>query len=117
MIPRLVFILISAALACAAQESWADVRSVKSGSELRIYKKGDKKPVTGNVSEISEESVVVSVKHGQESIPREEIAKVELRVNAPHEEQEPDSLAHRRRTGARAKFHYKTIYQARKDQS
>jgi hypothetical protein len=73
----LAFSLIS--LGFAAADPWSKVIALKSGSEVRILKSGDKQPLSGQFSEADEERVIVVVKSTQFAITRAEIERVEAK--------------------------------------
>lgn len=71
------FVLI--ALAFAADDPWAKVIALKSGSEVRILKSGDKQPVTAQFSEADEERLIVVVKNTQLAIAKADVEKLEAK--------------------------------------
>ena len=42
---KLILLVLSATLAFAADDPWAKVKDLKTGTELRIYKKGSSQPL------------------------------------------------------------------------
>jgi hypothetical protein len=72
-------LLISAVLACAADDPWAKVRELKSGTEVRIFRKAAKQPTIGKFDEATAENVVVVVKNEQVAIPKDEIDRLDAR--------------------------------------
>ena len=66
-------------LVFAADDSWAKVRELKSGTELRIYKKGSTQPVVAKLDLATEESLVIVVKNEQSSVPKDEIDRLDYR--------------------------------------
>ncbi len=76
---RFVFLLLAAMAAVAAEDSWLRVRELGSGSELRIYRVNAKEPLQAKFDRASEDSLVVSIKQGQESIPKEDIERIDCR--------------------------------------
>ncbi|MEK7403703.1 MAG: hypothetical protein AAB225_01215 [Acidobacteriota bacterium] len=76
---RILVFLLSAMTGWAAEDAWAKVRELKSGAELRIYKKGAKQPVLAKRYEATEESLVVVVKNEQLAIPKDEIERIDAR--------------------------------------
>ena len=79
MVRTLLFLFAAVAAASGDEDPWMKVRKVESGSEVRIYKTGKKKPVEGKFERASGESVVVLLKDAQVSIPKEQVERVDWR--------------------------------------
>jgi hypothetical protein len=77
---RIVPLLLAASAAFAAEDAWAKVRELKSGVELRIYKKGQKQPVLAILDEARENSLVVVAKNEQTAIDKEDIDRIDYRL-------------------------------------
>jgi len=75
----MTLLLLSAITLVAADDPWAKVQEVKSGSELRVFKKGAKQPVLAKLDQVTEESVVIVVKNEQVAVPKEEIDRIDAR--------------------------------------
>src|SRR5260370_28626713 len=67
----------------AADDPWAKVRGLKSGTELRIYKKGSPQPVLAKMDQLTDENLVVLVKTEQIAIARDQIDRVDYRPAKP----------------------------------
>ena len=80
----ILLLLLTAMAALAAEDSWAQVRELKSGAELRIYKVNTKEPLLAKFDQASDESLIVITKNGQLSIPKEDIERVDCRRAKPH---------------------------------
>jgi len=78
-IRKLGLFLFTALLAFAADNPWAKVKDLKTGTELRIYKVGGKQPILAKMDELTDESLVVVVKNEQTAIPKEEIDRIDYR--------------------------------------
>lgn len=79
MLKTLLLLACGAALAAAADNPWDKVKTIKSGAELRVYKKGVSQPLLVKMDEATDESLVVVNKKEQVAIPREEIDRVDAR--------------------------------------
>src|SRR6476620_9996728 len=101
----LVFFLATMT-ALSQDEGWSAVRQIESGTELRIYRKGEKKPLEGKMREAGEENLVVSVKKGQESVAKDQIERIDMRTQGSSYVKEKKG----REVTVHAKPHYKTIY-------
>lgn len=77
MLSRYLFVL--PLLALAADDQWTKVREVKSGTELRIYKKGYKAPIAAKMDEATEDKLMIVIGESQVAIPKEEIDRIEQR--------------------------------------
>lgn len=78
MLKFTAFLLMALAV-FAADDPWTKVSAVKSGTELRILKRGSKQPVLAKMDELTESSLIVIVKNEQVAIPREEIERIDAR--------------------------------------
>lgn len=76
---RILLFLFTALLAFAADNPWAKVKDLKTGTELRIYKVGGKQPILAKMDELTDESLVVVIKNEQTAIPREAIDRIDYR--------------------------------------
>ena len=75
-LPILLFVTI---LAGGAEDPWTKVRELKSGTELRIYKKDAKQPLLVKMDEATDESLLVVLKNEQVSIPKDQIDRIDYR--------------------------------------
>jgi hypothetical protein len=80
---RVVLLLLTAMAVLAAEDSWAKVRELKSGAELRIYTVNTKDPFLGKFDQASDEGLIVTTKNGQVSIPKEDIERIDCRRDQP----------------------------------
>lgn len=76
---RFLFALSLIAIGFAAEDPWAKVTRLKSGSELIIVKTGEKKPLTATFNDIDEEHLFVIVKKTQMAIAKSDIEQIEAR--------------------------------------
>jgi hypothetical protein len=75
-----LFALGSLTLAFAADDGWAKVKALSSGTELRIVKTGSRTPILANLDEATDESLIIATKTEQISIPKDKIEKIEFRA-------------------------------------
>ncbi len=75
----ILLFLLAAVTALAADDPWAKVKALKSGAEIRVYKRGDAQPLTAQMGELTDENLVVIVKKSQTPILREEIDRIDAR--------------------------------------
>lgn len=76
---KLFFFLLAAVTAFAADDPWAKVRELKSGTELRIYKKGTAQPVLAKSDDVTDDNLVVVVKNEQVAISKDLIDRIDYR--------------------------------------
>ena len=74
------FLLAFAAFAAfAAENSWDKVRDLKTGTELRIFKKGTHQPVVGTMDEANDDRLIAVVKNEQVAIQKDDIDRIDYR--------------------------------------
>lgn len=83
MLTRALLIVAAAALAPSLfgfeGDEWAKVGKLKTGTELRVYKRSVSQPVLAQFGDTTDESLIVIVKNKQSSIPKEEIDRIDFR--------------------------------------
>jgi hypothetical protein len=75
---KLVLLLSAAALAFGADE-WIKVKELKTGAELRVYKRGAAQPLLVKMDELTDDNLVVINKNEQTAIPRDQIDRIDAR--------------------------------------
>lgn len=75
----IAMVLLAAMTAFAADDAWTKVRELKSGTELRIFKKGGLHPIIAKMEEANPDSLIIVVKNEELAIPREQIDRVDYR--------------------------------------
>jgi hypothetical protein len=76
---KLAFFLCTALLAFGADDPWAKVKELKTGTELRVYKKGSMQPLLVKIDELTDDNLVVIEKNAQTAIARDQIDRVDYR--------------------------------------
>src|SRR5215472_1804588 len=76
---RSLLLLLSAAALFAADDSWNKVKELKSGTEIRILKRGAAKPIEGKIDEAQDDKVVVVLKNEQVAVAKEDIERLDYR--------------------------------------
>jgi hypothetical protein len=76
---KLAFFLCAALLAFGADDPWAKVKELKTGVELRVFKKGAAQPLLVQMDELTDDNLVVIAKNQQTAIPRDQIERVDCR--------------------------------------
>src|SRR5262245_61290687 len=76
---RYLAMLLAGAAAFAADDPWSKVKELKSGTEIRIVKKGGGAPLVGKLDEAREESLTVVLKNEQVTVEKESIERLDYR--------------------------------------
>jgi hypothetical protein len=79
MIPRLLWFAFATLTLFAADNPWDKVREIKTGTELRILKKGSRQPVLGIMDEANDERIVVVIKNEELAIQKDDIDRIDAR--------------------------------------
>ena len=74
---NLLLLLGAALLAFGADDRWAKVKELKTGTELRVYKKGAAQPLLVKMDELTDDNLVVIDKNAQTAIARDQIDRVD----------------------------------------
>jgi hypothetical protein len=80
---RILLFVLTVILALAADDPWAKVKDLKSGTELRVYKKGAPQPLLVKMDEVTDENLVVVNKNAQIAVPKDQIDRVDFRPVKP----------------------------------
>ena len=77
---RTLALLLIATLTClSAEDSWSKVRGLKSGTEIRIFKKGSRQPIVAKADDATEDKLTAVVKNEQVAIAKDDIDRVDAR--------------------------------------
>jgi hypothetical protein len=76
---RLLLAYLIVAIASAQDDPWAKVKTLASGGEVRIVRKGASQSVIGQFDEANDERLVVVLKNEQVAIPKAEILRLDYR--------------------------------------
>jgi hypothetical protein len=79
MLRGIACLLLAAAAGFAAEDDWSKVKALKTGAEIRVYKKGSAQPVPAQMDELTDENLIVIVKKSQMAIPRDQIDRIDAR--------------------------------------
>ena len=80
---RGLVLLLAVAAAFAADDPWAKVKELKSGTEIRIYKRGGSSPLVGKIDEARDDSLTVVLKNEQVTIEKDQIERLDYRPLKP----------------------------------
>jgi len=76
---KTVIILCASALVFGADDPWAKVKELKTGSELQVYTRGSAQPLAVKMDELTDTNLLVINKNAQTAIPRYEIERIDAR--------------------------------------
>jgi hypothetical protein len=76
---KLALLFCAAVVALGADDPWAKVKELKTGTELRVYKKGAAQPLLVQMDELTDDNLVVIDKKRQTAIARDQIDRVDYR--------------------------------------
>ena len=79
---KTILVLCAAAVAFGAEDPWAKVKELKTGSELRVYKRGSAQPLLVKMGDLTDDNLVVVNKKEETAIPRNQIDRIEARLAA-----------------------------------
>jgi hypothetical protein len=76
---KLVLLFFTALVAFGADDPWAKLKELKTGTELRVFKKGAAQPLLVQMDELTDDNLVVIDKKKQTAIARDQIERVDYR--------------------------------------
>ena len=76
---KILIAFLVAMLAIGAEDPWTKVRELKSGTELKVYKKDARQPLLVKMDEVIDESLLVVLKNEQVSISKDQIDRIDYR--------------------------------------
>ena len=79
---RFVFLALAAATLFAADDPWAKVQALKSGTEIRVLKKGSTQPLIGKFDEADATRLLMVLKTEQIAVPKEQVDRLDYRPAA-----------------------------------
>src|SRR5258708_30779387 len=78
-VAKIVMVVLPVFPILAADNPWSKVRELKSGSELRIYKKGASQPIIATMDEANDERLIALVKNEQLAFAKADIDRIDAR--------------------------------------
>lgn len=76
---RMLLLLLVAITVSGAADEWAKVKALRTGAEIRVFKKGSMQPVLAQMDELTDENLVVLLKKTQTAIPKDQIDRIDAR--------------------------------------
>ena len=76
---KLVLFFCGVLAASAAEDSWKKVQELKTGTEVRIYKRGDRQPIIATLDEATDDHIAFATKKEQTSLPKDDVIRVDAR--------------------------------------
>ena len=74
-----LLLLLTGLSAWSADPAWTKVRALKSGTELRIFRRGFHQPLLAKLDEATDENLIVVLKNEQQAIPKDQIDRIDCR--------------------------------------
>ena len=76
---KTILLILAAAAAFAADDPWQKVKDLKSGVDIRVFRKGSTQPLLVQMGELTDDNLVVIDKKAERAIPREAIDRIDSR--------------------------------------
>ena len=80
---KLFLLVLAAATAFAADDPWQKVKNLKSGTDLRVVRRGSTQPLLVQMGELTDDNLLVIDKKTERAIPRAEIDRIDSRPSKP----------------------------------
>ena len=80
---RILLFVFTAVVLFGADDPWAKVKDLKSGTELRVFKKDAAQPLLVKMDEATDDSLDVVNKNEQIAIPKDQIERIDYRPAKP----------------------------------
>ena len=77
---KLALLLCTGLLALGADDPWTKLKELKTGAELRVYKKGAAQPLLVKMDELTDDNLVVIDKNKETAIARDLLDRVDARA-------------------------------------
>ena len=74
-----LLILLACLMGFGAADDWAKVKALKTGAELRVFKKGSAQPIAAQMGDLTDENLIVLIKKMETAIPRDRIDRIDAR--------------------------------------
>jgi hypothetical protein len=80
---RLALLLLAAIAAFGADDPWTKVKELKSGTDIRVLKKGSVTPVLGKFGDATDDNLIIIVKNEEIAIAKDLIDRLDSRPAQP----------------------------------
>jgi hypothetical protein len=78
---KLLLFLLASLAAFAAADDWAKVKALKTGAELRVYRRGSAQPISAQMADLTDDNLIVLIKKTESAIPRDQIERIDARAS------------------------------------
>jgi hypothetical protein len=95
----LLYSLCITSVLFAADDPWAKVKDLKSGTELRVYKKGSAQPLNVKMGDVTDENLIVVMKNEETAIARDLIDRIDYRPSGKSRLSTASKIASKDTTG------------------
>jgi hypothetical protein len=76
---RISFFLLAVAALFAADDPWSKVQALRSGTEVRVIKKGSTQALIGKFDEANADRLLLVIKNEQIAIPKDQVDRLDYR--------------------------------------
>ncbi len=75
----LLLIVLACLVGFGAADDWAKVKALKTGAELRVFKRGSPQPISALMAGLTDDNLIVLIKKTETAIPKDQIDRIEAR--------------------------------------
>jgi hypothetical protein len=79
MMRTIAITLLMTLTALGATDTWPKVKDLPGGTEVRVYKRDGKPPVTAKLADATDDQLIIVVKKEEISIPKDQIDRIDYR--------------------------------------
>ena len=79
---RALLMLLACLAGFGAGDDWAKVKALKTGAELRVFKKGSMQPISAQMGDLTDDNLIVLIKKTETAIPKDQIDRIDARPPA-----------------------------------
>ena len=79
---RILIAILMAGGCIGADDGWSKVVDIKTGTEIRVFRRDAKQPIVAKMDEANDERLVLVLKNEQTAIPKSEIDRLDARPAA-----------------------------------
>ncbi len=79
MMRTLALTLLMTLTALGATDTWPKVKDLPGGTEVKVYKRDGKPPITAKLADATDDQLIVVVKKDEVAIPKDQIERIDYR--------------------------------------
>jgi hypothetical protein len=77
-----LLIVLACLVGFGAGDDWTKVKTLKTGAELRVFKKGSLQPIAALMADLTDDNLIVLVKKTETAIPKDQIDRIDARPSS-----------------------------------